>query len=35
MLTYKEQIDLEYDELHILSINTLTYPIVELHMVLD
>ena len=34
MLTY-EEVDLEYDELHVPSINTPTHLVVELHMVLD
>lgn len=35
MLTYEDQVNLEYDELHIHSINTPTHLVVELHMVLD
>lgn len=35
MLTYEEQVDVEYDELHVPSINIPTHLVVELHMVLD
>lgn len=35
MLAYEEQVDFEYDKLHVPSINTPTHLVVELHMVLD
>lgn len=35
MLTYEEKVAFKYNELHILSVNTPTHCIAELHMVLD
>ena len=34
-LSYEEQVDVEYDGLHVPSINPPTRLVVELHMVLD